>query len=75
MDEVFFVIGTVQTRGRYLEFWVEGWTTDSDRAELYADRLNAIHDESDDPESIRYLVLSAFALEGSDFADDLEYDA
>ncbi len=61
--ELFAVVGTVITQnGRYSEFWIEGYTQDEVWGSRYVDRMNQIHEETDEDETVQYTLMPIYSL-------------
>lgn len=72
--DIFVIIGTiVDVKGKYSEFWIEGYDFDEDYAEAYAHRLNRIHELAEVDEQVVYSVTSAQRLRGAT-QDSADYD-
>jgi CheY-specific phosphatase CheX len=67
--DIFVIIGTIlDVKGKYSEFWIEGYDFDEDFAENMANKLNAVHELAEVDEQVVYSVTSASRLRG--FTDD-----
>lgn len=74
-SEIYIIVGLIlDQKGNNLEWWVEGFARDQDEAEVYADRLNRIHEREDDDERVLYVVASALDIRATSVFDG-EYDA